>query len=203
MSVWVPEHQRDTAYYICRSLFQCRVPYIHTVSVDYIKLFGMPASGDPAHDRAMASELTIRMLSIDKMAELYKNGVTVRLVKYTDAKVIYEHISNHLNAWKIHLENGLNIRHAPIDDLVLLDKFAVAVYAHAKYQFTTEMVDSILARRMSTTMRANRNTILRRKEPQVTVINGVEVKEEVKLPERTSMAATFAQYAQSSRPKWK
>lgn len=195
MSTWVPENKRTTAWYLWNSKFHCRVSNIQTMSVEYLAEVGMPSIGDPIHDTQTANELVDRMLSVSQMVEYHQHGVNIHVIKYEDTKRIYELISNHLNAWKQQLENGFNIRGAPIEDLILLDKFANVVYKHAKYQFTTEMVDSIMARRMSTTLRANRTNLLR-SEPKAVTINaqGETVVTETKYPERQSMDEAFKKY---------
>jgi hypothetical protein len=48
------------------------------------------------------------------------------------------------------MEKSLNIGNAPLEDLKLMDRFANAVYEHAKYQFTDDTISSIIARRMDT-----------------------------------------------------
>lgn len=49
---------------------------------------------------------------------------------------------------------------APLDDLILLDEFANVVYGKAKYQFNKQVVDSLLARRMSSLLMFNKTNIL-------------------------------------------
>jgi len=199
MAQWIPEDQRDTAWYLWHKLFMCRVSNIQSMSIEYIQSFGMPSSGIPELDNETANELVIRMLSVNQMIEFFKNGITVHVVNYKDTKEIYERISDHLNAWKQNLSTSFNIRNAPLEDLVLLDRFANVVYKHAVYQFTTDVVDSIIARRMSSTMRVSRENILAK--PKNTVINPADGTEKViedKLPERTSMAEVFSQSSSTS-----
>jgi hypothetical protein len=38
---WVPPEKRDSAWYITKKLFRCRIPYFQTLSPDYIKFMGM------------------------------------------------------------------------------------------------------------------------------------------------------------------
>ena len=189
MSTYIPEDKRDTSYYIFHRLFMCRVKNIDTMSVDFIKMFGMPCSGDEQEDKATANELVIRMLSINQMLEYYQKGVTVHVVNYKDTKEIYERISDHLNAWKFKLNNDFHVRDAPVEDLLALDQFANVVYKHAVSQFTTKEADSIISRRVSGIMRADRLTLMK----PLANKNAEGVKEEVKYPERVSMAESFAQ----------
>lgn len=184
---WVPEKDRDTSWYIFQRLFMCRVKYIDSMSADYIKIFGMSASGDSVVDNETANELVIRMLSIDQMVEYYKLGVTVQVVNFKDTKEIYERISDHLNAWKHKMATDFHVREAPIDDLLLLDKLASVVYKHAVTLLTQNDVDSILFRRTTSVMKFTRQTIM--KPLKTTVINPIE---EPKVPERLSMSDSFS-----------
>lgn len=193
MSTYVPEHLRDTAWYIFNKKYLCRVSNIQTRSIDHIALFGSPTCGDPARDRDMADQLIDRMLTINEMVEFFKQGITIRVANVRETKSIYEHITDHLNYWKRHLEESWHTRGAPIDDLILLDRFANVVYRHAVYQFTTEIVESLLARRMSSVMTVNRNSIMGNKAKVVTInANGEKEVTEAKIPERESMAEAFA-----------
>lgn len=199
MATWIPESQRDTRWYIWNKLFRCRVPNIQTMSVEYIQQYGMPVSGDPRHDKETADELVMRMLSINQMVEMYKNGVTVSVCRAEDTKEIYDHIVKHLTAWKDRLEYSLNVRGAPLDDLVLLDTFASAVYKHARHHFDRSYVESYLSRLAGGSLRVTRDRIMKPFEPGVRVINArQEVPGEPaaepaapKLPEHESMSDVF------------
>lgn len=202
---YIPPHERDNRYPIWHVLYLCRIPNIQTMSPDYIRHFGMPSSGDAAIDRQVTNELKSTMLTIAQMVQYHMQGVQIALVQYSDAKVIYEAISDYLVAWKRELETALTTRHAPLEDLIEMDKFANAVYEHAKWQFNGEYVESLLARRMTTALRINRNNILVQ-EPQIfTTENPDDYKDEgPKLPERNSMAELFGSHLYSNSPtKWK
>lgn len=207
-SSWIPEHERDTRWYIWKKLFLCRVNGFKSRSIEDVEHFGVPASGDALYDQAMMQEDVQRMLCIDQMVEFFRNGVTVGVLKEKDTKVIYEHITDHLNAWKAKLENGWHISNAPIDDLILMDKFANAVHKHARHHFTTDIVDSILARRMAGSLRVTRDKILGG-GPKPKIINKIEgeegKEEEDKFPQRKSMAELFAAKADiaNGAPKWR
>lgn len=208
-STWVPESERTAAWYIWNKLFRCRVNAFKARSIEHVEHFGVPASGDPLYDQAMMQEEVQRMLTINQMVEFFRQGLTVGVCDHKDTVKIYEHISAHLIEWKNKLEHGWHTRNAPIEDLILMDKFATAVHKHARHQFTREMVDSIIARRMGSTLRRSRDTILGN-GPKAEVINkieGEEKKEEEgpKFPERQSMADIFAAKSDviNGFPKWR
>lgn len=137
------EEQLDTRHYIFNMLFHVRIPYIQMLSIQEIKDFGMSHCGVASFDKQTANEHRDIMIPIAKMAEYFKNGAQIYIPLESDIKLIYEHITNHLNAWKNEIRNNLHIGSAPIEDLKLLDQFGNAIYEHAKYQFTDEIVGSL------------------------------------------------------------
>lgn len=151
----------DTSAYIFEYLFKCRIPNLQTMSEEYIRFFGMPTTGDPSIDQAMADQWITTMLPISKMVEYSKQGITIKIVKYDDVKVMYNYITLHLQAWKNQIGNGINVGDAPIEDLIDLDAFANLVYDQAKYQFTRDIADSLLERQMSTITRLNKSNFFK------------------------------------------
>lgn len=192
MERWVPEHERDTRWPIFNCLFYCRVPYLASRTVDDIKQFGMPISGDAAYDRQTANELVHRMITINQMIDYHQRGVQVEVVDPADTKKIYEHISAHLTAWANVLEGSLNKGNAPVDELLMMDNFANTVYSHAKYHFPKEQVDSVFARRMGGVMGMGRRNIVGI-QPGQQPVEGEKAEEVSPYPERRSMAEIFSQ----------
>lgn len=197
-----PEIDRDGAWHIFHDKFLCLVSNIESMSVDYIKAFGMPTCGDPTKDRQTAHELVSRMLTINEMVEYFKKGTTVRVHNVKDTKIIYQHISDHLAAWRSKLNDGFHTRGAPIDDLLVLDKLATVVYAYAQPLFTTQYVESVMARQMVGIMRFNRDNILAPPKVESTTVNGVVEEMVEDRPQRVSMADVFASRLAAGAPKW-
>lgn len=163
-SSWVPPEQRTSAWYLFHELFLCRVQRIQTLSLEEMREFGTPTSGDPEFDKQMRNERVDRMLPIcsssgSSMLDYWEQGVTVGIANEKDTKTIYEYISNHLEAWKTHLSVEINVRGAPLEDLVKLDKFANVVHKHARYHFTQEYVDSIMGRQIEAIPHAVQNVL--------------------------------------------
>lgn len=145
----------DTTVFIWDYLFKVRVPYLQSRSIDDIRKHGVALSGVAEIDNDIHNQWQTTMISIAKMVTFYREGVPIRVSAESDVKLIYEHISNHIHAWKTRLENGINIGDAPIDDLIMMDQFASTIYEHAKYQFTPEIVNSLLAQHMTSVQRVN------------------------------------------------
>jgi hypothetical protein len=169
------------------------------MSTDYVALHGMPTCGDPIYDKGTANELVTRMLTINQIAEFYKNGVTVEVVKYSDTKVIYELIVDHLSSWKQKMATSFHTKNAPLEDLILLDKLASVVYKFAQPQFTTEVVDSLIARRMSSALKHTKENILAKPKP--TVINPIE--DAPAIPQRETMADSFIKHKNGNGRPWR
>jgi hypothetical protein len=206
MQQWVPEDQRDTRWYLWNKLFTVRVPFMATMSADYIRHHGVPFTGYAEADRSTHAESVTRMMSINQMVEFFARGTTVAVVRAADTAEMYQYISNHLQAWRRELEVSLDIRNAPLDDLKLLDRFANAVYVHAQSYFTDEIVESLLAKRIGSTMRVTRSSILGkpRQSTLVTKIGAIEEKPEEYTPKkRDSLADVFASHEIAAKPKWK
>ena len=146
---WLPPSERDTRYNIWYKKYKCRLRLIETRSIDELREYGMPTVFDKEYDNATANELVIRMLTVNEMVEYYKKNVSIFVVNYDDTKLIYDDIMTHLKAWKHYLDTTLmSSGDAPVEDLILLDKFANIVYKHAVHLFSNEYITSSLFNRM-------------------------------------------------------
>ena len=201
-SSWVPPAQRDTAWWIFYRLFHCRLRRILTVPLEEMQEYGTPTSFDPDVDRQMQNERVERMLSIVQMAQYWGEGISIGLVDPKDAKEIYERLSNHLYAWKDRLENEVNTRNAPLEDLAKLDAFANVVYAQARYQFPSDYLDSRFERKARSLFAFTGESLLKSLEPrrpEVTTSNLVDAEEDPSAP-RLSLADAFVRGRPS--PAW-
>ena len=113
---------------IWTNLYRVSVKYKDSLSIDAIRQFGLPTVGDAGLDFDMHNQALHVMITINDMVEYFKAGTKVTLYDNLDAERIYKIINNYLLAWKEQLEHGLNIGDAPLDDLVLLDEFAIMIH---------------------------------------------------------------------------
>ncbi|WP_233875212.1 hypothetical protein [Paraburkholderia adhaesiva] len=201
---WVPPAQRDTAWWIFYRLFRCRLKRILTIPLEEMQEVGTPTSFDPDVDRQMQNERVERMLSIVQMAHLWGEGVSIGLVDPRDATEIYERLSNHLYAWKDKLENEVNTRNAPLEDLVKLDAFANVVYALARYQFPRDYMDSRFERKARSLFAFTGESLLKPLKPAPTPVNQVTGEEDPG-EQRLSLADAFVRGRPSpaSALRWK
>jgi hypothetical protein len=189
-SRWIPPAQRDTAWWIFFCLFRCRLERILTIPIDEMQEVGTPTSFDPDVDRQMQNERVERMLPIARMAEYWDQGISIGLVNPKDAKAIYEHLSNHLYAWKDKLENELCTRNAPLEDLAKLDAFANVVYAQARYQFPSDYQDSRFTRKARGLFSLSGASLVRPLEPEVTTIHALDEESDPRV-QRAGLAEVF------------
>lgn len=190
-NIYVPPEQRDARYYIWNVLFQCRVPYNARFSVEHLRNFGYPTSMDRRQDQQIQNAPEDCMLCINQMFEYWKDGIQVKLVKYSDSKKVYEHIEGYLAAWKRELEIILDVSKAPLEDLMQLDEFARVVYDKAKYNFPKTEIDSILSRRMGSLLKFGKGNILIDRPDKNPV---PEEPEKDPYPERQSHAGYFENF---------
>lgn len=140
---------------IWSDLYRVRVPMLGSRSIEDIRMRGVVISGNKDVDRDIENRLIVTYITIDKMVEHHRNNVPVRLTNPDDAKIIYEAISRHIQAWMHFLETGINTGGAPIEDLLAMEHFANCVYEHAKYYLVGSAIETEFLREYSQIMPIN------------------------------------------------
>lgn len=140
MTIAKPKEEHPHVKALFDTLYRVRIPTRLMQSIEEQRMFGMRATGDKVLDNALQNEITTTWISINQMVEYFKDGTQIGIVDHADTKRIFDAITTHLNYWLGHFRNGVNFHDSPIDDLILLDKFAGTVYQHSKFQFTTELM---------------------------------------------------------------
>jgi hypothetical protein len=135
--------------------FKVRVSYLGSRSSQELQYHGTTLTGVKAIDADIHNQEMTTMMPICRMIDLFKQGINIKIVSTSDIEIIYQYISDHLTFWINELERGMNIRGAPIEDLIMMDRFANEVYAHAKYHFTKKVVDSLIANKLLETTSLN------------------------------------------------
>lgn len=131
---------------IWENLYNARIRYKDTLSVEHIKQFGMPTVGDTTLDKDMHIQPLNVCITINDMVEYFREGVGFTLANNIDAETIYNIINNYLLAWKDQVDKGINIGDAPYKDLMLMDSFATALFPQAsKFAGTGKPIGSLFA----------------------------------------------------------
>lgn len=125
-------------------LFRVSVPYLETLSDYEISEYGIYQSGNKDVDKSVYSEMTTVYIPTKDILRYFKNGATIRLPKATDIKEIYLTIQEYLEAWRLTLENGINLAEAPSIDLLDLDNLATEIFSRAKYYFNNTEAESLI-----------------------------------------------------------
>lgn len=145
---WLKEEDRHPAWEIWNLKWHCRMPYNQARSIEDIKQFGYISSGDQQLDRQRANQTWESMLTIAQMCDYFQEGADIRVRKKEDTVKIYNIISNHLEGWQRFLAVNINMKGPPLEDLILLDRFASVVYEHAKRLVPKEFEDTMAARQL-------------------------------------------------------
>lgn len=158
--------------------FKVRMSYFRSRSLEYLKTYGMRVSGFEEIDRNLENQQIVTEMTVDRMFEKWRTGVTVSLIRYDDSADVYKIIHNHLIAWAEYLSTGINTGAAPLKDLVELDIFAGVVYDKARSVFSAEERQTAIATNFLGVQTINFGNILQkaRKETNTRVsASGAEV----------------------------
>jgi hypothetical protein len=198
---WVPKDQQTATWRIWHRRYQCRHSSFHARSLEDIEHFGVPVSGDAEFDRTMMNESRIYYKTAEEMIELFRRDIPVGLMKPADAKAIYDDITDHLKLWELTALRSPNIKpdNKLLEDLMLMDRFAQAVYPHAVPYFTTEKTESLLMRRMTEVMVLPAATL--NPDPKPVVPDGEE--QGYQVPPRESLFDIFANRRELSNKSWR
>lgn len=130
--IYIVDPNKETADYIFGYYWKCQVRRLDLISIEELKLFGNVTTFDKKTDKALRNPLIESYLSIDKMCELYAQGVNIHIVDLRDTKRIYDFCMAHLDAWLRKIREDFNSPPPPIRDLELIYEFANKVYVHAR-----------------------------------------------------------------------
>lgn len=117
---------------IWHNKYLIKIAQKHLASNEEIKMFGSLTTGFEEIDRTIGNQLTQVMISINDMVEYYKLGINIYIVQESDSEEIYETIVEYLQAWNETLNNAINVSPPPVEDLLLLDRFANTLFGPAK-----------------------------------------------------------------------
>lgn len=133
------QDQRQSLKELAKPIFERRymvgIRFKDTLSIEEIKAYGMPTTGDARIDYQVHNDMVDRYITINDMVEYFKAGTAFSVRNSCETKEIYDVIDSYLNGWKNFLAYSVNTQAAPVEDLVALDRLAAKVYDHAVEHF--------------------------------------------------------------------
>lgn len=128
-----PTIEDTPAYRIFNMRFRVRASGVWFIKEEKRKTFGSIVSDNPEQDYKDTLEETIGWLSIPEMAEIYANYGSIHLMNWArDMQVIYDLTCEHIADSAEYNTNHINGSDIPLNDLLLLDRFAGSVYKKAR-----------------------------------------------------------------------
>lgn len=124
----------DPVSYVFDIKFDCQARLVDLTSDEDLKDFGHYSTGMTMMDQANMTQMVPCLLSIAEIAKHMDRGFDIRWTHPSDVLKMYEYTQNLLIQWAAKIGNkGLNDDATPIDDLLILDRFASIVYEQAKF----------------------------------------------------------------------
>lgn len=128
----------DRYYEVSYRHFDSRTP-------EQIRRNGFRTSGIPEIDKSIMTYEVRSELTINAMFELWRTGVTIRILKFDDSAEIYEIIQRHIVLTADAIKGQINgPNHELLTDMVDLDRFASVVYGKAKSIFTEQERNAVI-----------------------------------------------------------
>ncbi len=141
----VAPKRKTAAYIIFNYIYQVYIPQHHLYSAEYIKLVGIPTTGNPSIDRELANSKTLSQQTIVGMSEMLDNGASMTLADPAKSAEIYTAIREHLTEFDARVRQGqISGDDIPHDDLRKLDNLAAELFTQAKYYMKADATDSRL-----------------------------------------------------------
>lgn len=120
---------------IFEKTYKVKIKSRDTISIEEQRMFGVIGTGDKHIDKALANEMRYAYITINDMVEYFREGISFYLTAEEDSKTIFEAVTAHTSNWRAALKYAYNMGDSPVEDLILMEKFASGIYAHAKFEY--------------------------------------------------------------------
>lgn len=158
------ERYQEVVDTIFQRVFYCSVPYLASLSDEEIELNGLPYLNDREFDNYVYHHDVNCALTINRMVEMFKRGVDIKIRHYSDTLIIYDTIVEYLELWQTRLQTGLNNGKAPFDDLMALDQLAAKIHPFAINESRHRDVSTGLKRAMQDSGMFSISTVLKQRQ---------------------------------------
>jgi len=129
----------DPTNEIWDNVYICRLPLEATISDYELSNFGIRTTGIKQLDVDNYNSLATVGLTIDKMVELFRKGVVIRLTTREDTVKVYLTIQRYIGVFTRKMNDFTLNHHAyPMDDLKLMDELAGTIYNMASLSIEKE-----------------------------------------------------------------
>lgn len=98
--------------------FRFRIPYHNLIDYETFEKWGVRGCPEAAKEQALA--MVDVLLTINQMAEYYREGASLQLVYLSDAEIIHQILVDHLTLWVEAFTESEWSYQPPLDDLRLL-----------------------------------------------------------------------------------
>lgn len=112
--------------------YLCRFSDLLTRHPDDLRTFGVRLSGNEEIDKQQRNALVTSWTTIATMAHYLRMGIPVRVVNYSDCRLIYESVTKHIKAWRDNYAFSLNQNVVPVEDLQALEDLSIKVFPAAR-----------------------------------------------------------------------
>lgn len=125
-------------------LFLVRVPMIATYSDYELNNIGMPVNvvnGIPDH--STYNSMTVVMLPLDRIIDIYISGYPIRLCKTEDLETIYSILDEYVRGVELNPDYrfNLNQEHIVEDRLYEIERFAAEIFDTNKFEILKQSID--------------------------------------------------------------
>ncbi len=127
-----------------KELFRISLKQKDVYSIEEQREFGSISTGDKNIDDALNNSYINIYATINDMVEMYRNGVSFKLLDGGDSKIIFEVISEHTGRWRDALKYAMNMGKSPVEDLILMESFIGTIYDRAKFEYLKKEDDDVV-----------------------------------------------------------
>lgn len=103
------------------------IPGIHRYSKEYNQTVGHLSTGSKVEDARVMNEYVNVGGTIIDILRLFEKGADIKFRDVKDLVDIYDTLVAHLNNWVYYIDHDLNVKNAPIEDLLLMAEFCETI----------------------------------------------------------------------------
>ena len=127
---------------LSKKLFRIRVPLMATYSEEEMDIFGMPQDEFDGKVRDASEAMTMIMINLDKMIDMYSQGYRIQVANPNDTKLIFTSLEKYLRGTLDTEEFSLNTATITDDRMEEIDKFAQEMFGLNRVTIVKGTIDA-------------------------------------------------------------